>query len=141
MWLMLLSPAELGTLKVAVMVVSAVKATAHGAMPVHVPDHPLKVEPAAGVAVRVTAEPFGKAAVQVAPQLMPAGLLVTVPVPVPASTTVSWTAGAVSNVAVTVVSAAKATVHVPVPEQAPDQPVKLDPAAGAGVSTTEVPIG
>jgi len=49
----------------------------------------LKVEPAAGAAVRVTVVPLVKLAEQVAPQLMPAGALVTVPVPVPALETVS----------------------------------------------------
>jgi hypothetical protein len=30
-------------------------------------------------------------------------------------------------------------VHDPIPEQAPDQPVKLEPAAGTPVSVTSVP--
>jgi hypothetical protein len=41
----------------------------------HPPDHPVKIEPAAGLAVRVTAAPALK--------LVPVGLLLTVPVPVP----------------------------------------------------------
>ncbi len=56
-------------------------------MPVPVqppPLQPAKVEPAAGVAVRVTAVPLANAAEQVAPQVMPAGALETVPVPAPA---------------------------------------------------------
>ena len=52
-----------------------------------VPLQPPKVEPEAGVAVRVTMVPLLKFAEQVLPQLMPAGELVTVPVPVPALTT------------------------------------------------------
>jgi hypothetical protein len=53
-----------------------------------VPDQPANVEPEAGVAVKVTAAPLLKLAEQVLPQLMPAGELVTVPLPVPAFATV-----------------------------------------------------
>ena len=45
------------------------------------PLQPLKPEPAAATAVSVTLVPSVKSAAQVAPQAMPAGLLVTVPVP------------------------------------------------------------
>ncbi len=48
-----------------------------------VPLQPAKVEPEAAVAVRVTAVPLLKLTEQVLPQLMPAGELVTVPLPVP----------------------------------------------------------
>jgi hypothetical protein len=58
-------------------------------VPVHAPLQPVKVEPVAGVAVSVTAVPLAKLAAQVAGQLMPAGTLVTVPVPVPALVSVS----------------------------------------------------
>ena len=55
--------------------------------------HPLqaeKVEPLAAVAVSVTVEPVPKFAEQVDPQLLiPAGELVTVPLPVPAFVTVN----------------------------------------------------
>jgi len=54
------------------------------AVPVQAPDQPVKLEPAAGAAVSVTDVPLLKLAEQVLPQLIPAGLLVTVPVPVPA---------------------------------------------------------
>ena len=47
------------------------------------PDQPVKVEPEAGLAVRATDVPELKLAEQVEPQLMPLGLLVTVPEPVP----------------------------------------------------------
>ena len=47
--------------------------------PVHAPLKPEKLFPDAGVAVRETTAPLAKAAVQVVGQLMPAGLLVTVP--------------------------------------------------------------
>ena len=55
------------------------------------PLQPVKVEPAAGAAVNVTAEPPANAAEHVAPQEMPTGALVTVPVPAPVLLTVSAT--------------------------------------------------
>ena len=48
------------------------------------PVQPVNVEPAAGVAVSVTAVPLAKFSLQSAPQAIPAGFEVTVPVPVPA---------------------------------------------------------
>ena len=53
------------------------------------PLQPVKVEPAAGAAVKVTAVPLANAAEHAAPQAMPAGALVTLPVPVPLGLTVS----------------------------------------------------
>src|SRR5207247_10485427 len=92
---------------------------------------PVKVEPAAGVAVNVTEVPLAKLAVHVAPQLIPAGALVTVPLPVPAGVTVRVKVCSV-KVAVTVVAAETVTTHVPVPEPPPPpQPLKVEPAAGA----------
>src|SRR2546422_8375468 len=76
------------------------------------PVQPVKVEPAAGVAVSVTAVPLAKLAVHVAPQVMPAGALVTVPLPVPALLTVSAKIGR-AKVAVTGVAAPRGTVQVP----------------------------
>jgi hypothetical protein len=49
--------------------------------PVHAPPKPAKLKPDAGIGVIVTVVPGGKLAVQADGQLMPAGLLVTVPVP------------------------------------------------------------
>lgn len=46
------------------------------------PDHALTPEPAEGVAVRVTVDPVAKLAEHTVPQLMPAGVLVRVPLPV-----------------------------------------------------------
>jgi len=57
----------------------------HVLVPLHAPLHPPKLESAAGVAVKVTEVPEEKLAVQVEPQLIPAGVLVTVPEPLPAA--------------------------------------------------------
>lgn len=57
------------------------------------PDHPVKVEFAAGAAVRVTDVLMLNAAEQVAPQSIPAGEEVTVPVPVPDFVTDKATGG------------------------------------------------
>jgi hypothetical protein len=50
---------------------------------VQAPDQPAKVSPELGAALRVTAVPLAKLKLQVGPQLMPAGVLVIVPAPVP----------------------------------------------------------
>ena len=72
--------------------------------------------------------------------MIPAGALVTVPLPAPALLTVSAKLGT-PNVAVTVVAAVSVTVHVPVPEQLPPlQPVNVEPVAGAAVSVSAVPL-
>src|SRR5439155_14989 len=128
------------SVNVAVTVVAALRVTVQAPGPEQPPPlQPLKVEPAAGAAVSVTAVPLVKLAAQVAPQVMPAGLLVTVPAPAPALETVSTRAGV--KVAVTVVAAEIVTVQAPVPEQPPPlQPVKVEPAAGAAVSVTAVPL-
>jgi hypothetical protein len=76
-------------LNVAVTEVLALTVTVHEPVPVHAPDQPANEDPDAGVAVRATLVPLLKLAEQVLPQLIPAGLLVTVPWPLPASDTVS----------------------------------------------------
>ena len=63
--------------------------------PVHAPPKPAKLKPDAAVGVIVTAVPGVKLAVQADGQLMPAGLLLTVPVPDTA--TVSCTCGDVDR--------------------------------------------
>src|SRR5439155_22375007 len=98
-------------------------------------------EPAAGAAVSVTAVPLVKLAEQVTPQVIPAGVLVTVPMPVPALETVR-TKVCDAKVAVTVVAAETVTTYVPVPEQPPPlQPLKVEPAAGVAVIVTVPPRG
>ena len=69
--------------------VLAARVTMQAPVPLQPPDHPAKVEPVAGGAVRVTDVPLAKLALHVCPQVIPEGELVIVPVPVPAADTVS----------------------------------------------------
>ena len=94
-----------GGVKFAVTVWSVLITTVHAPVPLQPPPlQPVNVEPPVEAAVRATVLPFGKSAAQVAPQEMPLGLLVTVPVPVPDLLTINWcvSAGATLNVATTV---------------------------------------
>jgi hypothetical protein len=68
----------------------AFRSTAHVPVPLHVPDQPANLEPVLGLAVSVTEAPLAKVAPHVVPQLIPEGLLVTIPFPVPVLCTVSW---------------------------------------------------
>lgn len=78
---------------------------------------------------------------QVAPQLIPAGALVTVPDPPPVSVTVKVDCGAGENVAVTFrAEVVTFSEQVPVPEQAPVHPANVEYAeAGVAVRFTAVP--
>ena len=129
-------------LKVAVAVLAAVMVTAQVPVPAQAPDQPAKVEPATGLAVRVTTVPLVYASVQSVPQLIPAGELVTVPEPVPVllAVKVKGPPPPVLKVAVTVLAAFMVPAQVPVPVQAPDQPAKVEPAAGVAVRFTMVPL-
>jgi hypothetical protein len=107
MWLSVASPVGAGAAeRIAPTVVSLCRVRLHGAVPEHAPVHPVKIEPAPGFAVSVTGVPTVKLALHVCPQLIPAGVLVTVPVPVPESVTVRCTVAggggaAALNIAVT----------------------------------------
>src|SRR5215467_9934703 len=109
-------------------------------VPPHPPPlQPTKIEPAAAAAVSVTELFVGNEALQVFPQLMPAGLLVTVPAPVPALVTVR-VEGTALKVAVTDLFALITTTHVAVPlHPLPLQPPKVDPVAAVAVKVTVVP--
>ena len=93
--------------KVAVTFCAALMLTTQLPVPVHAPLQPVKLLPAADVAVRVTLAPVVKDALQLVPQLMPAGVLVIVPEPVPLRATLSVT------VAADTVTAALADVPIP----------------------------
>ena len=93
-----------------------------------------------GVAVRVTTVPNAKLVAHVAPQVIPTGLEVTEPDPVPVLDTVRVLSGFRSNVAVTECAASIVTMQVPVPVQPdPVQPVKSEPTSAVAVSVTTAP--
>ena len=123
--------------KVAVTDFAALIVSVHAPAPLHAPLQPSNRAPAAGVAVNVTTAPVTYNSAQSAPQLMPAGELVTVPLPAPAFVTVK--AYLAINVAVTFLAAFIVTAHVPVPKQLPDHPLKAEFAAGVAVSVTIAP--
>ena len=80
-----------------------------------------------------------KVAVHTDPQVMPLGLLVTVPVPLPGSVTVSVYAVAV-KIALTVVLLPTVTRHAPVPLQSPDHPEKTAFAPAVATRLTCAPV-
>src|SRR6266567_7609513 len=111
--------AKVGTSKVAVTAVAPEIVTVQAPAPEQPPPlQPPKIDPESGMAVSVTAVPLVKFVVQFAPHAIPAGVLVTVPLPVPALVTVRANVGT-SKVAMTVVVAFKVTVQAPVPVQPP----------------------
>src|SRR5512136_1384676 len=100
--------------------------TTHVRVPEHLPLQPAKVEVTPGVAASVTTVPVTKLVEHTpAGQLMPAGALVTFPLPVPVRLTASARVIAV-KVAVTLVLAVMVTTHKPVPEHPPFQPAKVE---------------
>jgi len=79
---------------------------------------------------------------QVCPQLIPAGALVTEPLPdTPTMSVWDWVWVCWVNVAVTVAADVSATLHEPVPVHAPLQPVNVELVAVTAVSVTVVPYG
>jgi hypothetical protein len=124
----------------AVTVAAALRVTAQVPVPLHAPDQPANVDPEAALAVSVTCVPLAKFELHVPGQLMPDGLLVTVPEPEPVVVTVSCTgAAAWSNVAVTDVSPPRVTTQLAVPLHAPDQPVNVELESGVAVRVICVP--
>ncbi len=102
------------------------------------PDQPLNRDAAKAEAVSVTTVPSAYVALHVTPQLTPPTSDVTVPVPDPVLLTARVYAG--TNVAVALRAALMVTAQVVlVPEQSPDQPVKIEPVAAVAVSVTVAP--
>lgn len=124
---------------VAVTLFAAVIVTVHVvAVDVSQPLQPMKLVPTAETAVKVTDAPGASVTVQVVPQVMPSGALVTVPLPDPALMTVS-TRWAV-KVAVTDFAADMVTVQVVAVEASqPAQVVNVEPEDGLAVRVTCVP--
>src|SRR5262245_19823227 len=126
--------------KAAVTDLACVMDTVQVPVPEQAPLQPAKVEPDAAAAVSVALVPFAKLAFCVAhvvPQLIPAGLEVTVPVPVPLLFRVSVSlAVTVLNVAMTVRAWVMDAVQAPVPVQAPLQPANVEPDPAAAESVT-----
>ena len=102
------------------------------------PVQPAKVDVASGVAVRVTVVPTEYGSLQSPGQLIPVGLEVTVPEPVPAIVTASVFGGMRSKVAVQLRAASIVTLPS-VQSASPLHPANVEPDAGAGMSVTEVP--
>jgi hypothetical protein len=115
--------------------------TLHTAVPVQAPLQPAKVEPESGAAVRLTTVPLVKLAEHVVPQAIPAGELVTVPVPVPPLATVRVKdPGLAVKFALTDFAASMVTLHAPVPLHAPLQPANVEPESGVAVKFTTAPL-
>jgi hypothetical protein len=113
---------------------------AQAPVPEQAPLHPAKVDPAFAVSVKVTGVPLVKFALHVTGQLMPVGVLVIEPEPLPDKLTNSGKVTAL-NVAVTDCAAFILTLQEPpVPEHAPLHPAKLDPAFAVAVKVTVVPL-
>ena len=104
-------------------------------MPLQAPPKPENVNPAPGVAVSVTLVPPVKLAEQVEGQFIPAGWLVTVPLP--ETETVNWAAAGV-NVADTDCWPLITSWQL-MPLQAPPKPENVYPVPGEAVSVTVVP--
>jgi hypothetical protein len=129
-------------LKVAVTDLTRSTVTVHGAVPVHAPLQPPKLDPAAAEAISLTDVPARYDSQQSPPHLIPAGVLVTVPRPAPRFATERVNDEAGSKNAITGAAPPTAVVHVARdPEQAPPQPVKLELCSGWAVSVTSVPAG
>lgn len=95
------------------------------------------------VSVSVTGVPLAKLVLQVGAQLIPEGLLAIVPMPVPATLTVSTGAfgGVALKLAITCWLALSVNVQVGLlPVQPPVHPAKSDFAAAVSVSVTWVPL-
>ena len=104
-------------------------------VPEQAPPQPLKIQPLAGDAVKLTVAPAAKAALQVEPQLIPAGELVTVPLPVLLTDRI----GVCVKFATTLWLDFMFTTQLPLPLQAPPQLENAQPVSGVAYKPTPVP--
>ena len=130
-------------LNVAVTLSAALIVTTHVPVPLHTPpDQLVKLDPEEADAVKVTVLPLlntDEHWLLVGLQVIPAGLLVTRPAPLPLSVTLSAKVISV-KVAVTLSAALIVVTQELVPPQPPpDQPAKVELAFGVAVSVTCVP--
>jgi len=128
------------TINVAVTDWAAFIVTTQLPIPVHpAPLQPVNADPLADVAVKVTCVPLANAALHVAPQSIPAGLLVTVSLPLPVLVTVrvyNCVKLAFADLAGPMVT----LQFVPETVSHPLQPVKMEVRAGVAVSVTTVAL-
>ncbi len=127
---------------------SALSVTLQAPVPLHAPLQPVNFQPDAGWAARPTWVPSSYCAEQAEfpwPQLIPAGVLSTRPpaAPAPALTLTERVRLGVdcAKFAPTLALALSVIAQLPVPVQAPLQPVKFQPEAGVAVSEIPVPTG
>jgi hypothetical protein len=108
---------------------------------VQAPLQPANTDPAAGVAASVTTVALSNDALHAAPQVMPAGVELMVPMPRPARVMVSANCdgGSTLKVAVTARAWLISSWQLPVPAHAPPQLTNAEPAFGVAVITTRVP--
>ena len=124
------SPPEVA-LKVAFTVVLEFTVNAQEPVPEHIPpDQPAKVLPAAAVALRLTVVPCVIVSAHIEPQFRLPLVRVTVPSPVPIFPMETTLDVSTAKLAVTDLLSSIVTAHAPVPEQLPDQPLKVYPEAG-----------
>ncbi|KJU86611.1 hypothetical protein MBAV_001195 [Candidatus Magnetobacterium bavaricum] len=121
------------------------------------PDQPLNVESTSAVAFRVTTVSFAYGAVHVKPQLIPAGVLSTVPLPTLRTVSIIPAAVPLVKVAVTVLTAVVLSddagivtlqcgsslplFEVVAPWSQPLQEPNVEPAAGLAINVTTVLAG
>jgi hypothetical protein len=127
-------------LNVAVTLSAALIVTTQLPVPLHAPLQPANVLPKLADCVSVTCVPLAKLAEQPSGQMMPAGLLVTLPLPVPARATVNAYVVVALNVAVADCAEFIVIVHVVPPQSWPPHPAKVEPLAGVSVNVTVVPL-
>jgi hypothetical protein len=124
--------------KFAVTLVLDEKVMLQAAVPLQPPVQPPNVNPASGMAFKVTVVPALKLKRQMVPQLIPVGVLVTLPLPVFEIVRLTMSG---LNVAVQLLFAFIVTDVVELPAQSPVHDLNLEFAAGFGVKVTICPSG